>query len=76
MPATLESLGIDRMSIDERLTVVQAIWDSIAASPDRPPISSALAEELDRRWADHLANPDDVFPWEQVKAEALAREPQ
>ena len=30
-------------------------------------------ESIARRLADHEANPGDVVPWEQVKAEALAR---
>jgi putative addiction module component (TIGR02574 family) len=73
MAVSLEAMGIDRMSIDERLELVQAIWDSIAHSASRPPISDALRAELDRRLADHLANPQDVVPWEEVKAAALAR---
>ena len=73
MPISLEALGIDRMSIDERLELVHAIWDSIAHSPERPTISDALRAELDRRLADNLANPADVVPWEEVKAAALAR---
>ena len=73
MAVSLEALGIDRMSREERIALVQAIWDSIAAMPERPPLSEALRQELDRRLADHLANPQDVVPWEQVEAEALAR---
>ena len=73
MAAALESLGIDRMSIEERIDLVHTIWASIAVSSERPPISDAVRAELDCRWQDHLANPDDVIPWEQVKAEALAR---
>lgn len=73
MAISLESLGIDRMSVEERLRLVQAIWDSIAAESDRPPLSDSLRAELDRRLADHLANPNDVVPWEEVKAAALAR---
>ena len=73
MPVTLEALGIDQMSIDERLALVQAIWDSIATAPERPPLSDAIRAELDRRLADHLANPDDVVPWDEAKAAALAR---
>jgi putative addiction module component (TIGR02574 family) len=71
MPATLESLGIDRMSVDDRLALIQAIWDSLATEP--LPLSDALRAELDRRVAEHRANPDDVVPWEQARAEALAR---
>lgn len=69
----LESLGIDRLSMEDRLELVQAIWDSIALAPKRPPISDALKAESDRRLADHRANPQDVVPWEEVKAAALAR---
>ena len=61
------------MSVEDRLSLVQAIWDSIASSPERPPLSDALRAELDRRRAEHLANPDDVVPWEEVKAAALRR---
>jgi hypothetical protein len=28
--------------------------------------------ELDRCFADHLSNPDDVIAWDEVKATALA----
>ena len=72
MPVTIESLGIDKLSRDERITLVQDIWDSIAA--ERPPqISEARRRELERRAAEDDANPDDVIPWEVVKADALAR---
>jgi len=72
MSVSLETLGIDRMTVEERLQLVQAIWDSIDAAA-RPPLNDALRAELDRRLADHLANPADVVPWEEVKAAALAR---
>ena len=70
MPATLESLGIDKMSVEERIALVQAIWDSI---PARPPISDALRDELRRRSAEADADPDGGIPWEVVKAESLKR---
>jgi putative addiction module component (TIGR02574 family) len=73
MPVSLGTLGIDRMSIEDRLWLVQAIWDSIASASERPPLSDALRAELDRRLADHRANPGDIVSWEEVKAAALAR---
>jgi putative addiction module component (TIGR02574 family) len=73
MPVTLESLGIDRLSIEDRIALAHAIWDSIATDPRRPPISDALRAELDRRLAEHRANPEDVVSWEEVRAAALAR---
>jgi putative addiction module component (TIGR02574 family) len=73
MPPTLQALGIDRLSVEDRLALVMAIWDSIAAEPHPPLLTEAQRQELQRRLEDHEANPDDVVPWEQVKAEALAR---
>jgi putative addiction module component (TIGR02574 family) len=73
MPPTLESLGIDRMTREERLALVQAIWDSIAAEQHGPLLTEAQRQELRRRIADADANPDDVVPWEEVKAQALAQ---
>jgi putative addiction module component (TIGR02574 family) len=66
MAATMKELGIDRLSVDERLALVQEIWDSIAAQPDRVLLTDAQRQELERRLADHRANPGDVVPWEQV----------
>ena len=73
MAPTLQSLGIDRLSIEDRIALATAIWDSIAAEPHPPLLTDAQRLELERRLADATANPDDVVPWEQVKAEALAR---
>ena len=73
MVPTLQALGIDRMSVEERIALATAIWDSIAAEPHPPLLSEEQRRELERRLADHAANPKDVVPWEQIKAEALAR---
>jgi putative addiction module component (TIGR02574 family) len=73
MPPTLQSLGIDRMNIEDRIALAQAIWDSIPAESSRPRLTDAQRQELERRLADHEANPDDVVPWERIKAEALSR---
>ena len=70
MPATIQSLGIDKLPVDEQLALVQAIWDNIAASGSRPGITDAQRQELRRRVAEDDARPDDLIPWEQVKAEA------
>jgi putative addiction module component (TIGR02574 family) len=73
MATTLESLGIDRLSVAERIVLVQQIWDSIAIDPNQLPLTEAQRQELERRADDDDVNPSDTVPWEQVKAEALAR---
>jgi putative addiction module component (TIGR02574 family) len=66
-------LGIDRLTVDERIALVQQIWDSVAADADRAPLTEPQRQELERRADDDDANPADTVPWEQVKAEALGR---
>jgi putative addiction module component (TIGR02574 family) len=70
MPVTIASLGLDKLSREERLALVQELWDSIAAEPGPCRLTDAQREELRRRVAEDDANPDDLIPWEQVKAEA------
>lgn len=65
----MESLGIDRMSVEDRLRLL----DEIEASIAEVPLSEAQAGELARRLAAHEANPADVVPWEVVKAEVRTR---
>jgi putative addiction module component (TIGR02574 family) len=67
MGASLKSLGIDRLPVEERLTLVEDIWDSIAADSAVLPLTDSQRAELDRRLAEHETNPDDVVPWEEVK---------
>lgn len=57
------------LSVAERLELVGDIWDSIAdeatASPDLLPLSEAEKAELDRRLAEHDANPGAAIPLDQ-----------
>jgi putative addiction module component (TIGR02574 family) len=57
MSATMTTLGIDRMSIDDRLRLVGEIWDSIAAEAGALPLTDAEKETIDQRLADMEANP-------------------
>jgi putative addiction module component (TIGR02574 family) len=61
------------LSIDDRLRLVEGIWDSIIDDAADFEVTPAELELIDRRLAAHLAHPEDVVPWEQVKAEALER---
>jgi len=70
MNVFLKSLGIGRLSVDERLTLVEALWDSIA---EATPLTDAQRAELERRLAEHESDPDDVVPWQEAKASITAR---
>jgi putative addiction module component (TIGR02574 family) len=70
---SLQELGLDRLSIEERLHVAEAIWDSVVRDVELSPLPEWQRAELERRLADSVANPDAVQPWAEVEAEALAR---
>lgn len=61
------------LDLDEQIELVEAIWDGIVNRNAPPSLTEAQKTELDHRLADHLVNPDDVIPWSEVKAAALAR---
>ncbi len=73
MGQALHALGIDNMSIEDRIDLVKDIWDSVAIEAGLLPPSTAEKAELDRRLAEDDANPDDTISWETIKAEAQAR---
>ncbi len=73
MPPTMSELGIDRLSIEDRIALAQDLWESAAREAERAPLSEAQRRELERRLADSIARPEAVVPWEEVKARALAR---
>ena len=70
MSVSLKSLGIEPLSVEERLALVEELRDSIA---EATPLTEAQRAELDRRLAEHEARPDDVIPWESIKASIAAR---
>ena len=69
MPVTIESLGIDKLSVRERLDLIEQIWDSLPeqVSPDEVPDWHLV--ELAKRCAEAEASPGVGKPWR----EALAR---
>jgi putative addiction module component (TIGR02574 family) len=64
---------INALSVDERIRLVEAVWDGIATEQPVPQLTDVKKNELDRRLAGHRAAPDEVIPWETVKQQALAR---
>jgi putative addiction module component (TIGR02574 family) len=53
------------LSIDDRLKVVQAVWDSLPEQPTVA-ISPEQRAELERRVLAYEANPNDLLTWDQV----------
>ena len=66
MSPTMQALGIDRMSPEERLCLLEEIWDSLSPV-DQLEIPESHREELDRRLAAADADPSAGAPWEEVR---------
>ncbi|HVK10519.1 MAG TPA: addiction module protein [Gemmataceae bacterium] len=60
------------LPVDEKLKLVEELWDSIAEE-DAPPLSAAQLEELERRWKKHLENPGSAIPGEEFFRRLEAR---
>ena len=73
MAPTIEELGLDQLSAEDRLAVAEAIWDSVVRDVDLAPLPESQKTELERRLADSNARPEAVTPWEEIKARAIAR---
>jgi putative addiction module component (TIGR02574 family) len=68
--ATLSA--IQSMSLEDRVRLVQAIWDSVATEAE-PALTDSQRQELDRRLAASEAAPEKLIPWNEVKAKTLAK---
>jgi putative addiction module component (TIGR02574 family) len=63
-----------QLSVEEKLQLVQELWDDIAEHHANDiPIPEWVFEELERRQANYLQNPDSGRSWEEVKERILSR---
>ena len=70
----MQQYGIDKLSDDEKIALVEEIWDSIDEPAKAIPLTDAQCAELERRLADYEANPDQiVYTWEEVKGFVRAK---
>lgn len=68
MHTTAKSLGIDRLSLAERILLVEEIWDSVAAEAEALEVPQSHKDELDRRLAACHTDPHTGSSWAEVKA--------
>ncbi len=66
------SQDILRLSVAERIMLVEQIWDSIAAEQEPLEPTEAQRRELDRRLEAYQNSPEDGASWEEVKGRLLA----
>ncbi len=73
MSPTAKALGIDQLSVAERILLVEEIWDSVAEEVNASELTQAQKDELDRRLAAMESDPQAGSPWEEVKARLVGR---
>ena len=57
------------LPVQERIQLVEVIWESIAAVPEAIEVTPQLKAELNARLADFEREPEAGYSWDQVKGQ-------
>jgi putative addiction module component (TIGR02574 family) len=66
-------VDIGSLSPEERLNLLEELWDSLASTPNAVPLTSAQRAELDRRLDDLDAEGPVGIPWDEVLTQIRSR---
>jgi len=66
---------LSHLSASEKLLLVEDVWDEIAQNPSIQSfaIPQSQMQELDRRYQEFLANPEEGSSWEEVRDRLISR---
>jgi putative addiction module component (TIGR02574 family) len=73
MPADLTTLGLDKLSVQERLELIETLWDSLPDQFEAGMIPDWHVVEIAKRRAEAAANPGVGKPWREVLDQLEAR---
>ena len=62
----MASVDIANLSREERLRLLEELWESLSAKPEALPLTGPQREELDRRLDDLDREGPVGIPWEEV----------
>ena len=68
MTQRLKALGIDQLSVAERILLVEEIWDSIVSEAEDLPLTESQKQDLEHRLGAYNNNPEAGSRWEDVSA--------
>lgn len=66
MHVTIEALGIDRLSVGERLDLIEQIWNSLPEQVSPEEVPDWHLAELARRRAEADVSPGAGKPWREA----------
>ena len=61
------AVSFDNLTAEERLELLERLWDSLVDTPERIPLTDAQKEELDRRLDDFERDRSIGIPWDEVR---------
>ena len=60
------AIDIEKLDAEEKLRLIEELWDSLNDDPSQVPLTGAQREELDRR-LDEIEQGDDAgIPWDEI----------
>jgi putative addiction module component (TIGR02574 family) len=62
----MDMSDIANLNPEQRLQLLEQIWDSLASTPDAVPVTSTQREELSRRLDDLDREGPVGIPWDEV----------
>ena len=65
------AIEIGNLNIEERLELIESLWESLVTDPSNIPVTEAQKRILDERLDEISAGDDTGIPWEVVKARIL-----
>lgn len=66
MAVDIESLGLDKLSVADRLALIEQLWDSLPEQVNPEDVPAWHLEELAKRRARAAAEPGAGRPWRDV----------
>ena len=60
-----------KLSVSERIQLVEDVWDSIATIPEEVPLTDKQKTELARRLEAYHKDPSCGSPWPEIKKKIL-----
>jgi putative addiction module component (TIGR02574 family) len=67
MESTTISAEAKKLSIPERILLVEEVWNSIVEDQEKLPLTNAQREELNERIVDYKSSPQKGCSWDEVK---------
>jgi putative addiction module component (TIGR02574 family) len=69
----VNTADLANLTLEEKLTLISELWDSIDSSTSALPLSDFQTGELARRRAEGLADPAATIDWPSVREKLLEK---